>query len=278
MRHRTTSADTLDPLRAALDTRGRLWDPRYASRMARGGTDRSGDAQALVDELADEIQVRIMTGELAVGSRLRQETLAEEFGVSRTPVREALRQLQASGMLEVHPTAARWCADPRRATSARTWRSGRSSRPTRPSSRPSACTTRAGADARGERRVPGARRGVSRDGARRARRDPGRQAWMGGQRALPLGDPPSRGERGAHRGRARPLPPAAPQHDLPGDAGDSHLLRSNVREHEDIADAIAAATRSGRARPHARTCAGRRAGLALVGESRRSGASGHRDR
>jgi len=59
--------------------------------------------EALVDELAQQIQVRIMTGELAVGTRLRQEALAEAFGVSRTPVREALRQLQASGMLEVQP-------------------------------------------------------------------------------------------------------------------------------------------------------------------------------
>jgi len=44
-----------------------------------------------------------MSGELALGTRLRQETLAEEFGVSRTPVREALRQLQATGMLEILP-------------------------------------------------------------------------------------------------------------------------------------------------------------------------------
>jgi DNA-binding GntR family transcriptional regulator len=44
-----------------------------------------------------------MSGELPVGTRLRQETLAEEFGVSRTPVREALRQLQATGMLEILP-------------------------------------------------------------------------------------------------------------------------------------------------------------------------------
>lgn len=59
--------------------------------------------QALVDELAQRIQLQIMSGELPSGTRLRQETLAEEFGVSRTPVREALRQLQATGMLEILP-------------------------------------------------------------------------------------------------------------------------------------------------------------------------------
>jgi DNA-binding GntR family transcriptional regulator len=56
-----------------------------------------------VDELAQRIQLRIMSGELPLGAPLRQETLAEEFGVSRTPVREALRQLQAKGILEILP-------------------------------------------------------------------------------------------------------------------------------------------------------------------------------
>jgi DNA-binding GntR family transcriptional regulator len=59
--------------------------------------------QALVDYLAQQLQMRIMSGSLPSGTRLRQETLAGEFGVSRTPVREALRQLQASGMVTVEP-------------------------------------------------------------------------------------------------------------------------------------------------------------------------------
>ena len=59
--------------------------------------------QALVDELAQRIQTRVLNGDLPMGTRLRQETLAAEFGVSRTPVREALRKLQASGLVEVQP-------------------------------------------------------------------------------------------------------------------------------------------------------------------------------
>lgn len=57
--------------------------------------------QGLVDRLAAAIQARVLSGEIAGGTRLRQETLAAEFGVSRTPVREALRKLQSIGILEV---------------------------------------------------------------------------------------------------------------------------------------------------------------------------------
>ncbi|MDX6485683.1 MAG: hypothetical protein QOF43_836 [Gaiellaceae bacterium] len=59
--------------------------------------------RALVDKLAATIQSRVLSGELPSGTRLRQEALAEEFGVSRTPVREALRKLQAGGLVELHP-------------------------------------------------------------------------------------------------------------------------------------------------------------------------------
>ena len=57
----------------------------------------------LVDRLAGAIQTRVLSGDVPVGTRLRQEALADEFGVSRTPVREALRKLQATGLVELHP-------------------------------------------------------------------------------------------------------------------------------------------------------------------------------
>jgi len=56
-----------------------------------------------VDRVADAIQSQVLSGEVPVGTRLRQEALAEEFGVSRTPVREALRHLQATGLVELLP-------------------------------------------------------------------------------------------------------------------------------------------------------------------------------
>src|SRR5205823_5718565 len=55
------------------------------------------------DRLAATIQARVLSGEFASGSRLRQESLASEFGVSRTPVREALRKLQAAGIVQLEP-------------------------------------------------------------------------------------------------------------------------------------------------------------------------------
>jgi DNA-binding GntR family transcriptional regulator len=60
--------------------------------------------QPLFDQLAATLQARVLSGEIPTGTRLRQEAIAREFGVSRQPVREALRQLQAYGMVEIHPS------------------------------------------------------------------------------------------------------------------------------------------------------------------------------
>ena len=57
----------------------------------------------LVDRLASIIQARILSGEIESNTRLRQETLAAEFGVSRTPIREALRKLQSAGVVALEP-------------------------------------------------------------------------------------------------------------------------------------------------------------------------------
>jgi DNA-binding GntR family transcriptional regulator len=55
------------------------------------------------DEIALELEREIVTGELAPGTVLRQEHLSERFAVSRTPVREALRQLAARGLVSFEP-------------------------------------------------------------------------------------------------------------------------------------------------------------------------------
>lgn len=49
------------------------------------------------------IRERVLSGEYPAGIRLREEELAEAVGVSRTPVREALRRLDAEGLVEFVP-------------------------------------------------------------------------------------------------------------------------------------------------------------------------------
>ena len=55
------------------------------------------------DELAYAIEQAIVTGEVAPGTVLRQEQLSEQYRVSRTPVREALRRLAALGLVSFEP-------------------------------------------------------------------------------------------------------------------------------------------------------------------------------
>lgn len=52
------------------------------------------------ERATEAIRTKILTGELEPGARLREEDLAEAIGVSRTPVREALRRLDADGLVE----------------------------------------------------------------------------------------------------------------------------------------------------------------------------------
>jgi DNA-binding GntR family transcriptional regulator len=53
--------------------------------------------------LVEHIRELILSGGVRAGEWLRQEKLAEQFGVSQTPVREALKQLSAEGLLEHVP-------------------------------------------------------------------------------------------------------------------------------------------------------------------------------
>jgi len=52
------------------------------------------------DQVYETLRLRIRSGELHSGARLREEELAASLGVSRTPVREALGRLQVRGMVE----------------------------------------------------------------------------------------------------------------------------------------------------------------------------------
>jgi DNA-binding GntR family transcriptional regulator len=56
-----------------------------------------------VELVTDALRDRILTGTLAPGSALRQVALAEQLGVSRIPLREAIRMLWSEGLVDVKP-------------------------------------------------------------------------------------------------------------------------------------------------------------------------------
>lgn len=53
----------------------------------------------LIEEIANGIHAKILSGEYPPGAPLKQELLAAEFAVSRTPIREALSRLEAKGVV-----------------------------------------------------------------------------------------------------------------------------------------------------------------------------------
>jgi len=61
------------------------------------------DHQPLREVVVGQIRSMIIDGELAQGTRLVEGQLAEVLGVSRNPVREAIRSLEATGLVDVIP-------------------------------------------------------------------------------------------------------------------------------------------------------------------------------
>jgi len=63
----------------------------------------TGGQQSTGTRLRDKIENAIVDGSLPPGTRLDETELAERYGVSRTPIREALLQLAHSGLIEIRP-------------------------------------------------------------------------------------------------------------------------------------------------------------------------------
>ncbi|ACL57721.1 GntR family transcriptional regulator [Methylobacterium nodulans] len=57
----------------------------------------------LHDEVAERLRALIMSGELEPRARLNEVSLTERFGISRTPLREAIKILATEGLLELLP-------------------------------------------------------------------------------------------------------------------------------------------------------------------------------
>jgi DNA-binding GntR family transcriptional regulator len=58
--------------------------------------------------IADLLRTAILRGEYTPGERLRQEDIAQRFGASRVPVREALRTLEADGLITLSANIGAW--------------------------------------------------------------------------------------------------------------------------------------------------------------------------
>lgn len=86
---------------------------------------------SVVDQVYVAIRARIASGALRRGSRVHQEDLAADLGVSRTPVREALRRLSAEGLVEMRTNRGARVADIDRGdmSTRRSWRRSRRARP-----------------------------------------------------------------------------------------------------------------------------------------------------
>jgi len=94
------------PVRAVPGRRG----PTRGARYHAGMVDVPGDAEAAdavnattSTRVAAELRRRILHGQLEPGSRLKLEDLASQLDVSHMPVREALRELEGEGLLELFP-------------------------------------------------------------------------------------------------------------------------------------------------------------------------------
>ena len=59
---------------------------------------------SLTDEIADIIRDRVLKGEYKIGEKIKENQIATELRVSRTPIREAFKILENEGLIEYKPT------------------------------------------------------------------------------------------------------------------------------------------------------------------------------
>lgn len=77
--------------------------PDQSATAARGTGDEQLHQPSLVELAAERLSTLIFSGVFAPGERLREERLTRQFGISRPPLREALRVLIEQGLLEQTP-------------------------------------------------------------------------------------------------------------------------------------------------------------------------------
>jgi DNA-binding GntR family transcriptional regulator len=76
--------------------------------------DERGTGRGIQAHVAESLRTQIIEGVLESGAALSEVVLAGEFGVSRTPVREALKQLQTEGLVVIRPRVGTFVTTPSR--------------------------------------------------------------------------------------------------------------------------------------------------------------------
>lgn len=79
----------------------RVDKPAGSARVARSVA--AIQRKTAVELVIEALRSRILSGQIAPGSALRQEALAQELGVSRIPLREAIRLLSNEGLIDLLP-------------------------------------------------------------------------------------------------------------------------------------------------------------------------------
>jgi len=87
---------------------------QYCGAMEAAASPMSGHirADSVVDLAYERIRSMLVEGEIPPGARLGQVELAEQLGISRTPIREALRRLTGEGLAEFVPNRGFRAASP----------------------------------------------------------------------------------------------------------------------------------------------------------------------
>src|SRR5690348_4351298 len=84
-------------------SRGTMKTMNVHSRIGKNNINSPLTKLTVAEQVATALREEITTGQLAAGTRLRQNEIAQRFGVSSTPVREAFGLLQSEGLVQIDP-------------------------------------------------------------------------------------------------------------------------------------------------------------------------------
>jgi DNA-binding GntR family transcriptional regulator len=90
--------------------------------VASSGTGGTIPRTTLVDAVTEQVRFQVVSGTISPGERIRVGELTKQFGVSQIPIREALRRLEAEGLIVTLPQRGSVAADVSLSDLAAIWR------------------------------------------------------------------------------------------------------------------------------------------------------------